>query len=124
MRSPIKTCSVMLVLLALALAGCQSAEQAPTPTALPPGEQPVVVKTAEASPITVTSERRITDIINEKSAAFAAVSPDGSRLAWARAPPSPSRPTPPSSSRQLDGYRSRVYSQSVVQSGTFRRYIE
>ncbi len=84
MRSPMKTCSVMLVLLALALAGCQSGQQAPTPTALPPGEQPIVVKTAEASPITVTSERRITDIINEKNAGYAAVSPDGSRLAWAR----------------------------------------
>ena len=84
MKLRIAFLSAVLAASALALGACRLASPTPTPTPLPLDQQPVVVQTAVASPVTVTSERPVVEIINEKYANYAAVSPDGRMMAWAR----------------------------------------
>ncbi len=64
-------------------AATPEATEEPTEEATPaPAEEPAEAETLSAGAVSVESVRRVTSVVNESEAPFAAISPDGSHIAW------------------------------------------
>lgn len=64
-------------------AATPEATEEPAEEATPaPAEEPAEAETLPAGVVSIESVRRVTSVVNESEAPFAAISPDGSRIAW------------------------------------------